>query len=247
MNLQLKHDQRPLYVQAVDILQALIAETPYHPGEQLPPECALARDLGISRTTLRMALGHLELQGIIRRRQGVGTFVTTSPAGRIAGGLQFLSSVQCLARTAGLVTETTQREVAQVAATEAWAEALDVPPETPLHQVRCAVAIDGLPVAYLLSLIPADRVEGEALARAEGSLLDYLTARGEPYLAYTHSRIYAVDADAALASTLRVAESSALIHLREVYFDENDAPVALSFNYFVSERFNFYIRRQVVG
>ncbi len=245
MNLQLKQDRRPLYVQAVEVLKTMIIETPYEPGEQLPPEHTLSQQLGISRTTLRMALGHLELQGLIERRQGVGTFVTASRPQRLGGGLQFLSSVQSLAKAAGLVTQTVQREVTQVAATEAWAEDLDIPPATPLLQVACAIAIEGRPVAYLRSLIPADKIDAEALTQSEGSLLDFLTARGEIEPTYTHSRIYALNADATLAAILQVAKNSALIHLREIYFDEHDAPAALSFNYFVSERFDFYIRRQI--
>ncbi len=245
MNLQLKQDRRPLYVQAVEVLKTLIIETPYEPGEQLPPECTLARELGISRTTLRMALGHLELQGMIERRQGVGTFVTTSRPSHIVSGLQFLSSVQSLARTTGLVTETIQRAVTQVAATEVWAEDMNVPPATPLLQVSCAITIEDLPIAYLRSLIPADQVDEEALGQAEGSLLDFLIMRGKPDPSHTHSRIYALNASPALASTLQVAKNSALIHLREVYLAEDDAPIALSFNYFVSERFDFYIRREI--
>ena len=245
MNLQLKPDRRPLYVQAVEVLKTLITETPYEPGEQLPPEHALSRQLGISRTTLRMALGHLELQGLIQRRQGVGTFVASSRSQRIGGGLQFLSSVHSLAKAAGLVTETVQRAVSAVAATASWAEDMDVPPATSLLQVSCAITIEDLPVAYLRSLIPTDRIDAEALTQAEGSLLDFLIAHGEIQPAYTHSRIYALNADPALATTLQVAKNSALIHLREIYFDEDEAPVALSFNYFVSERFDFYIRRQI--
>ena len=54
-------------------LAELIAATPA--GERLPSEPELARQLGVSRATLREAMRTFEAQGLIRRRQGVGTFV----------------------------------------------------------------------------------------------------------------------------------------------------------------------------
>jgi GntR family transcriptional regulator len=44
------------------------------PGEPLPPERELAREVGVSRTTLRRALDDLVTAGRLRRRQGAGIF-----------------------------------------------------------------------------------------------------------------------------------------------------------------------------
>ena len=47
------------------------------PGDQLPPEPELARQLGVSRPTLREALRTFADRGLLVRRQGVGTFVAS--------------------------------------------------------------------------------------------------------------------------------------------------------------------------
>jgi DNA-binding GntR family transcriptional regulator len=44
-------------------------------GERLPPERELARSLGVSRMTVRQALGALAERGLVDRGVGRGTFV----------------------------------------------------------------------------------------------------------------------------------------------------------------------------
>lgn len=46
------------------------------PGEKLPNELELARDLGVSRTTLREAIHTLTDRGVLEVRRGRGTFVS---------------------------------------------------------------------------------------------------------------------------------------------------------------------------
>ena len=49
------------------------------PGDMLPGENALAAEFGVSRPTLRRALAELEQEGVIGRRNGVGTVVRAVP------------------------------------------------------------------------------------------------------------------------------------------------------------------------
>ena len=53
-------DRRPLYMQAIDAITEMIESGDLKTGSQLPPEEDFAVQLGISRSTLREALGHLE-------------------------------------------------------------------------------------------------------------------------------------------------------------------------------------------
>lgn len=56
-------------------LEALILEGVYSPGQQLPPERMLAKEFSVSRPSLREAIQHLEIKGLLTRKQGGGTFV----------------------------------------------------------------------------------------------------------------------------------------------------------------------------
>ena len=56
-------------------LRQAIQEGHYTHGEKLPAERQLAEAFGTSRTTVRMALDHLENERLVTRRVGSGTFV----------------------------------------------------------------------------------------------------------------------------------------------------------------------------
>ncbi len=71
-------------------LVALISET--ESGGRLPSEPKLAKQMGVSRATLREAMRIFETQGIIHRRQGVGTFVVP-PSQILDTGLEVLESI----------------------------------------------------------------------------------------------------------------------------------------------------------
>ena len=58
----------------------IVVEHRLSPGEKLPSEVELARELGVSRTTLREALHVLVSQKILEARRGRGTFVTDQAA-----------------------------------------------------------------------------------------------------------------------------------------------------------------------
>ena len=96
-------------------LAALIARTPA--GQRLLSEPELAKELGVSRATLREAMRTFETQGLIRRRQGSGTFVVgKSPA--LESGLEVLESLETLAKRLGFEVSVSKLNVEAVEADE---------------------------------------------------------------------------------------------------------------------------------
>jgi len=65
----------PLHMQAEDLLRNIIKDPQYSNGKFLPNEVDLAKQLAISRTTLRQALNKLVYEGLLIRKKGVGTKV----------------------------------------------------------------------------------------------------------------------------------------------------------------------------
>ena len=69
-------DNRRLYRQIADQIAALIEKGEYGDGQRLPPERDLAKQLGVSRPSVREALIALEVEGYVEVRVGSGVYVT---------------------------------------------------------------------------------------------------------------------------------------------------------------------------
>ena len=65
----------PLYSQIIGIVKRNISAGTLVAGDLLPSEAELCRTFDISRSTVRQAIGALELEGLVVRKQGRGTFV----------------------------------------------------------------------------------------------------------------------------------------------------------------------------
>jgi GntR family transcriptional repressor for pyruvate dehydrogenase complex len=78
-------EPRRLYRQIAEQIRTLIASGEFPAGSRLPPERDLAKQLGVSRPSVREALIALEVEGLVEVRIGSGIYVL----GRIgAGGRQ---------------------------------------------------------------------------------------------------------------------------------------------------------------
>lgn len=72
-----------------DRIKQFIIANGFQPGDPLPPETELARDLGISRGSLREAMKSLQTLGVVETRHGLGTFVGRFSFDSLIDGLTF--------------------------------------------------------------------------------------------------------------------------------------------------------------
>ncbi len=69
-----------LTLRVVDHIRALIEDGKLKPGDKIPAERLFARNLKISRASLRTGIGYLAAMGVLKVRHGVGAFVSDGPA-----------------------------------------------------------------------------------------------------------------------------------------------------------------------
>ncbi len=66
----------PIYLQIAQYIRQSVAAGIYRPGELLPSLRQLALDLSVNPNTVQRAYEHLEHEGLVVSRRGVGLFVT---------------------------------------------------------------------------------------------------------------------------------------------------------------------------
>ncbi len=210
-------------------------------GGRLAPEAVLARNLSISRPTLREAIRVLAREGLLDVRHGVGTFIASEPK-PILGSLEMMRSMTDLIRSVGGEPSVADLEIDLVAASPAVAGALGLSAGSEVTHISRVRLIDGAPLAFsheYLSLASPEE-DFRTLSAFDGSsLYEFLrTACGHPI---SHSRVLitAVAADAAIAKRLQLKRNAPLLLVRETHFDLNGRPVLYAVSYHNSEVVEF--------
>jgi GntR family transcriptional regulator len=213
-------------------------------GERLPSEPDLAKRLGVSRATLREAMRTFETQGLIRRRQGSGTFVV-GQVPVIQAGLEVLESLETMARRLNLEISVSDLFIEQIAADEERASALAVPVDSKLTRVRRVIREENRPVAYLVDDLPDSYLKPQDLpASFKGSVLDFLLERGDP-LTVSRAAISAAGAVPEVARALEIQRGDVLLQFTAQLYRSDGRVVDYSQSYFIPGYFHFHVVRRV--
>ena len=224
-------------------LREIITEAPA--GERLPSEPELANRLGVSRATLREAMRTFETQGLIYRRQGVGTFVV-HPSHIIESGLEVLESIESLAERIGLPVKMGVYNVTHRAAHVEEIEALQIDEGSQVVCISRVIEAENRPVAYLVDILPDDLISQKELDREfTGSVLDLLLRRGDPQLGTSRTELRVIPADQEIARSLGVQRKDGVLAFEALLFTVEGRPVDYSFSYFLPGYFRFHVIRRV--
>ena len=225
-------------------LAALIARTPA--GQRLISEPDLAKQMGVSRATLREAMRTFETQGLIRRRQGSGTYVV-GKVPVIDAGLEVLESLDTMAHRKNLQTTVSDLHIDQVDADKDAAAGLAISEGTRLTRIRRVIRADSRPVAYLIDILPVDILnESELPDGFNGSVLDFMITRGDK-LTVSRAAISATNATAEVAKALEIQRGDVLLQFISQLYSGTGKIVDHTASYFIPGYFNFHVVRRIGG
>src|SRR5262245_10739218 len=159
----------PAHTRIADWLERLIVSHKLQPGAKLPSEVEIANSLGVSRMTLRQALGSIEAKGLIDRRRGRfgGNFVATPRFEFDHAGLPgFTEQMRRIDVEAGaqVLRTGTHRPAADVR------EALGLHRGARVHEILRARSANGEPIVLEEAYLPAAIFPGMLSANLTGSL-----------------------------------------------------------------------------
>ncbi len=210
-------------------------------GQRLGAERDLAVELGVSRSTLRQALGALEREGVVRRvpGRGGGTFVTSTKVDR---DLSRIVGVPALLRDQGFLAGSRVLSAAVVRADDVTTRALALEPGALVCDVVRIRLADGTPISLEHARLPADRFPDLLEQSLGGSIYELLEQRYATVPAEAEERIEVREASQDEAEILAVPAGAPLLAITRTTVDGDGRPIEFSHDLFRADRTSVTVR-----
>jgi len=215
------------------------------PGDRLPTEPELAKQLRVSRSTLREAMRSFETQGLLIRKQGSGTYRADATS-VFETGLEVLDSLETLAARLGLDVSMGELLVEQIPADDDLAKTLSAAKGSPLVNVSRVIKVKNQPAAFLRDILPLDVIASKDLEEGfTGSVLDLLIHRADPMPEQSNTEIKVIPAPHEVARALDIQRGEALLMFEADLVDKTGRVIDHSFSWFLPGYFHFHVNRKI--
>lgn len=212
----------PLYHRVYAVLRQRVIDGVYPPSGRLAPEDELAAEFGVSRSTIRQAIGELVNIGLVSRRQGRGTFVVDRAAE--AMGQAFTGNL------IDLIGEVRRTRIHDVSVEHAVAIPVGIATQLGLADphgtiVRRSRVRDGVAFSYTVNFLaddPGRELNAKNLSTA--SLMDLLEQQGR-LIDSARQTITAQLADVPVSEALSIPLGSAVLFVERLNRDHEGRPI----------------------
>lgn len=230
----------PLYSQLKELLRTRILDGTYPPHSRMPSESELGQAHGVSRITVRQALGDLQKEGLIFKIHGKGTFVAKPKA------FQNVSTLQGLAESMtqmGYEVLNRLRSFKFVPASALVAERLQVEEGSLVTEIKRVRLINREPVSLEVTYLP--QAVGEKLEKADLATRDiFLILENDCGIPLGHADL-AIDAalaDSDLAQALLVEEGAPIMRIERLTHAADGTPLDFEHLYYRGDAFQYRLR-----
>ena len=219
----------PLYRQLMEKLQKEITSGILKPGDRLLPEVEMAKYYQVSVITARKAMDELAAQGLIEKKQGKGTFVTSPKYGRDYTHIQGFSE-SCLARGLKPGARLLQKEIVAPKSSILESLGLDENSQT-VKIVRLRIETSYFPLDYAFLL----------QENLDGSLFQVLREKKDLVIDGSKKIVEICRATTEEARWLKLRKNAPLLLVRSVAFGNAGQPVYVCMQVINGERFQLIL------
>ena len=229
-----------LYARIREELRERIVSGAWKPNDPVPSERALMSQYGVSRITVRQALGELQKESLIFKLAGKGAYVAQVRPFQELGRLQGFAEAM---EARGHETFNRVLGIEHQAASELVASRLGLAPGAAVTELRRVRFLDRNPVSLDLTWVP--RAVGERLERADLASRDvFLIIENDLATPLGHADLV-IDAglaDATLAEQLGIAVGAPVLRIERLTHDAAGRPIDYEHLYCRADNFQYRLR-----
>jgi GntR family transcriptional regulator len=217
--------------QAKAYIKQCIVNQDFEAG-RIPSETDLANKLGVSRTTIRDALSRLELEGVIFRKQGAGTFINEAGLA-IKTRLEEIWSYETMLQAHGYTPSVQILKVETFRPPTSIAADLNLATTDKLLSIQKLFLADGNPVILTINHLPLALITADYnKADFYPPIYHFLSTFCQQYLSYYLSEIVPLNTPAWLGEILGLPARRAILSFEEIGYNQDNEPILKASSYF---------------
>ncbi len=231
----------PKYLQISNWLEEMIRKGRYSIGERLPSESSLAEICGVNRNTLRQAISDLVGKGLISKKNGIGSFISSREPSSVKYTLQNISSFTDDMLSMGITPETKilSQNVEEVE--RELAEKLMLGRDTRVILTKRLRLGNGIPLVVERSYLPYGEYKSILEMKLTGSLYHILTEEFGTELHRSIQTFRAVALSREDANLLKVSPNSPGIFLESIIYDSKNVAVEVMHAHHRGDKYVFQV------
>lgn len=223
----------PLHIQAEELLRTIIKDPQYVGGKFLPNEVDLAKQLAISRTTLRQALNKLVYEGLLIRKKGIGTKVVGAlVSSKSNNWLSFSQEMQAR----GIPIKNFELHISWVNPDEQIANFFEIGTDKKILKLERLRGKIEYPFVYFISYFhPRVGLTGDE--DFNRPLYEILEKDHSTIANLSKEEISAKAADKFISTKLEIEHNSPILFRKRFVYDQGDRPIEFNLGYYRADSF----------
>ncbi|ALV22702.1 MAG: GntR family transcriptional regulator [Carnobacterium sp.] len=232
--------ETPIYIQIHNQMRKDIENGIWKVGDRIPSERDLAVQFKVSRMTLRQAVQTLVDEGILERKVGSGTYVSSKKVQEIMVGIASFTDIM-LSQGRTPTSKTISYHVKPASVSEA--ENLKLAEETMVLRMERIRYADDIPICFEVATIPFSLVENLSKQEITRSLYRALEEEKGLHVGHAEQTISAMLASEKIADYLAIKRGQAILRLKQISYSKTGLPFEYVRTQYVGERFEFFLEK----
>ncbi|SDJ86948.1 GntR family transcriptional regulator [Natronincola ferrireducens] len=229
----------PIYYQIEDWIKSQIENEQLRVDKVIPSERELTELFGVSRYTVRQAIGNLVNEGYLYRLSGKGTFVKDRNV--IYKENKYTSFSEDM-ESLGKILKNKVIGFAITTASSSIANRLSINEKDDVISIKRIRSVDDVPFSYEMLFIPREIVGNMDEGFAEGSMMDYYENHLGLDIDHSLETIESVKAIEKTAEKLQVPKDAPLLLVKSKLFLGNGKQIHYRKSYFRGDKYKFTIK-----